>query len=91
MQKSGASFTVLFQDPFWVGIYQRWHEGQLEVSKIVFGAEPKDSEVLARRWKRLKKPRGMAIPSSCSGKSSGSWLPAGWEQNHSKRFSFSAK
>ena len=48
MQKSGASFTVLFQDPFWVGIYQRWHEGQLEVSKIVFGAEPKDSEEAPR-------------------------------------------
>ena len=57
MQKSGASFTVLFQDPFWVGIYQRWHEGQLEGSKIVFGAEPKDSEVyqfLLENWHRLR-------------------------------------
>ena len=57
MQKSGASFTVLFQDPFWVGIYQRWHGGQLEVSKIVFGAEPKDSEVyefLLENWHQLR-------------------------------------
>ncbi len=37
--------TVFFQEPFWVGIYQRESDGKYEVCKITFGAEPKDYEV----------------------------------------------
>lgn len=40
-----SSLTVLFDDPFWVGIFERREGGTLSVSKITFGAEPKDYEV----------------------------------------------
>ena len=45
MQKSTSKLTVFFDDPFWVGVYERFSEGELEVCKITFGAEPKDCEV----------------------------------------------
>lgn len=37
--------TVFFEAPFWVGTFERMYEGDYEVSKIVFGSEPKDYEV----------------------------------------------
>ena len=36
---------MLFEEPFWVGIYERYEGGKYEVCKIVFGAEPKDYDV----------------------------------------------
>ena len=45
MQKSRASFTVFFEDPFWVGVYEREEPGGLTACRVVFGAEPKDGEV----------------------------------------------
>ena len=45
MQKMESKLTVFYDDPFWVGVYERFSEGELEVCKITFGAEPKDSEV----------------------------------------------
>ncbi len=42
-----SSFTVLFEDPFWVGIYERTVGNEYEVCKITFGAEPNDCEVYA--------------------------------------------
>ena len=50
-------FTVLFQDPFWVGIYERSQGGRLEVCKITFGAEPRDAQVLdflLAHWRGLR-------------------------------------
>lgn len=52
-----SSLTVMFEDPFWVGIYERAFNGRYEVCKITFGAEPKDYEVydfLLKNWHRLK-------------------------------------
>lgn len=54
-----AEFTVLFerQSSFWVGIYQRESDGKLEVSRIIFGAEPRDYQVyeyLLNQWKNLR-------------------------------------
>lgn len=46
MQKNECKMTIYFEDPFWVGIYERVSEGILEVCKITFGAEPKEAEVL---------------------------------------------
>ena len=40
-----SCFTVFFEDPFWVGLYERIVNDKLEVCKITFGAEPKDYEV----------------------------------------------
>ena len=45
MQKSRASFTVFFEDPFWVGVYEREEPGGLTARRVVFGAEPKDGEI----------------------------------------------
>lgn len=35
-----SRFTVFFESPFWVGIYEVEHEGRLWASRWVFGAEP---------------------------------------------------
>ena len=69
MQKNGAKLTVFFEEPFWVGLYQRWSGPKLEVAKITFGAEPKDGEVyqfLLEHWKRLSfsPPVEQEIPDS---------------------------
>ena len=40
-----ASLTVFFEDPFWVGVFERIEDGKLSVCKVTFGAEPKDYEV----------------------------------------------
>ena len=40
-----ASLTVFFEDPFWVGIFERIDDGKLSVCKVTFGAEPKDYDV----------------------------------------------
>ena len=45
MQKSRASFTVFFEDPFWVGVYEREEPGGLTACRVVFGAEPKDGDL----------------------------------------------
>ena len=42
---SKSSLTILFEAPFWIGIYERSCNGKYEVCKITFGAEPKDYEV----------------------------------------------
>ncbi|MBQ3701852.1 MAG: YjdF family protein [Oscillospiraceae bacterium] len=40
-----ARLTVYFDDPFWVGVFERVEDGKLSVCKVTFGAEPKDYEV----------------------------------------------
>lgn len=37
--------TVYFDNPFWVGVFERYHDDKLSVSKVTFGAEPTDVEV----------------------------------------------
>jgi len=39
------SLTVFFEDPFWVGVFERLDNGKLSVCKVTFGAEPKDYDV----------------------------------------------
>ena len=41
----GTSLTVFFDNPFWVGVFERVDEGKLSVCKVTFGAEPKDYDV----------------------------------------------
>lgn len=41
-----ASLTVFFEDPFWVGVFERFEDGMLSVCKVTFGPEPKDCEIL---------------------------------------------
>ena len=39
------NLTVFFEDPFWVGVFERIDDGKLSVCKVTFGAEPKDYDV----------------------------------------------
>jgi len=51
-----SKLTILFADPFWIGLYEREENGRYSVCKITFGAEPKDYEVYAyllANWSRL--------------------------------------
>ena len=57
MSVSKARLTVYFEDPFWVGLYQRDDAGGCRVCKITFGGEPRDQEVLdyfQAHWRDLK-------------------------------------
>ena len=45
MDKVSGKLTVYFEDPFWVGVFERIEDGKLSVAKVTFGAEPKDYEV----------------------------------------------
>ena len=45
MDKVNGKLTVYFEEPFWVGIFERIEDGKLSVAKVTFGAEPKDYEV----------------------------------------------
>lgn len=50
-------FTVLFENPFWIGLYERIEGERYEVCKITFGAEPKDYEVYdywLANWNKLQ-------------------------------------
>ena len=52
-----SSLTILFETPFWIGLYERIDGDRYEVCKITFGAEPKDYEVydfLLQNWRTLK-------------------------------------
>ena len=45
MDKVSGKLTVFFDEPFWVGVFERVSDGKLSVCKVTFGAEPKDYEV----------------------------------------------
>lgn len=49
--------TIFFDEPFWVGVFERTENGRLSVCKVTFGAEPKDFEVwdfVQKNYQRLK-------------------------------------
>ena len=51
MDKVNGKLTVYFEEPFWVGIFERIEDGKLSVAKVTFGEEPKDYEVQEyRNW-----------------------------------------
>ena len=57
MDRTSGQLTVFFQDPFWVGVFERIENGKLSVAKMTFGAEPKDYEVydfISREYYHLK-------------------------------------
>lgn len=45
METAKAKLTVLFDPPFWVGLFERVNGGRYEACRVVFGAEPRDFEV----------------------------------------------
>lgn len=52
-----VSFTVLFEEPFWIGIYEREYRGKYEACKITFGAEPKIYQIYEYLQKNHRKMR----------------------------------
>ena len=46
MYKVTGKLTVFFEEPFWVGVFERPENGKLSVCKVTFGAEPKDYDVM---------------------------------------------
>lgn len=52
MDKILGRLTVFFEEPFWIGVFERISEGRLSVCKVTFGAEPKDYEIYdcKRSW-----------------------------------------
>ena len=57
MNRSSVTLTVLFDAPFWVGVFERVEDDKLTVAKVIFGAEPKDYEVydfILKNYKNLK-------------------------------------
>ena len=52
-----SRLTILFEDPFWIGLYEREDDTGYAVCRIVFGAEPRDQEVYAyllEHWRTLR-------------------------------------
>ena len=45
MDKVNGKLTIFFEEPFWVGIFERIEDGKLSAAKVTFGAEPKNCEV----------------------------------------------
>ena len=45
MDKMRGNLIIYFEDPFWVGVFERISDGKLSVCKVTFGAEPRDYEV----------------------------------------------
>ncbi len=57
MDKISVKLTVMFEKPFWVGVFERIDNQQLYVSKVTFGSEPKDSEIydfILRHYNKLQ-------------------------------------
>jgi len=52
-----GSLTVLFEDPFWIGLFEMIDQQGLRACKVTFGAEPTDKEVIEfvdKNWHRLQ-------------------------------------
>lgn len=45
MEKISGKLTVLFEEPFWIGVFERQDGKKYESCRVVFGAEPKEVEV----------------------------------------------
>ena len=45
MEQVCVQLTVLFEEPFWIGLCERRDSSGYAAGKITFGAEPKDYEV----------------------------------------------
>ncbi len=46
MDERFARLTVFFEEPFWVGVFERIEGDELSACKVTFGTEPRDYEVL---------------------------------------------
>ena len=42
-QSVESKLTIYYEEPFWVGVFERIDNGKLSVCKVTFGAEPTDA------------------------------------------------
>ncbi len=58
MERSVESkLTIYFEEPFWVGVFEELDGDKLSVCRMVFGAEPTDTEIydfILRHYYHLK-------------------------------------
>lgn len=45
MDNVSLKLTVYFEEPFWVGVFERNISNQLSACEVIFGTEPKDNEI----------------------------------------------
>ena len=61
-----GSLTVLFEDPFWIGLFEIIDQNGLRACKVTFGAEPTEKEVMEfvdKNWHRLQFSQAIEAPS----------------------------
>ena len=46
MDRVSGKLTIYFENPFWVGVFERIKDRKLSAAKVTFGLEPKDYDVL---------------------------------------------
>ena len=46
MDRVSGKLTIYFENPFWVGVFERIENRKLSVAKVTFGEKPKDYDVL---------------------------------------------
>lgn len=64
MNKVQIKLTVLFDGSFWIGVFERTIDNNLEVAKVTFGAEPKNIEIynfILYKYQHLKFSNGISI------------------------------
>lgn len=62
--ESSIKFTVFYEGAFWVGVFEKTNANNYEVSRVIFGPEPKDYEVydfILKNFCRLKFSRPLDI------------------------------
>ena len=62
-----GSLTVLFEDPFWIGLFEVTDEEGFHVCKVTFGAEPTGQEIIEfveKNWHKLKYSEGIETTST---------------------------
>lgn len=56
--------TVLFNDPFWIGVFEITEDNKYKVCKVTFGSEPKDEETYELILKKFHS-LNFSIPLTC--------------------------
>lgn len=54
---NAVKLTILFNNPFWIGVFEESKGEDYKVCKVTFGAEPKDAEVydfIVQNYYKLK-------------------------------------
>ena len=56
-QSVESKLTIYFEEPFWVGVFEKLDGDKLSVCRMVFGAEPTDAQVwefILANYRRLR-------------------------------------